>query len=213
MKFSDIDNLSTGARLTAHETEIMKLAEITNSIGTITIATLAGTFSNQKDVDKLTAGDIILTNAGQTLIIDTLDYTAKTCTFEIADDETAEKFEFQTYKKKINLADEEIQREILIVLNRKFDQDNYAENLIDMVNNAESFYLSCDYMSLLYIYEDLLTSSSATDIYERKAQIYRLKYDRALNQALELIYLDTNFDDSTDFETANLTTSARQTRS
>ena len=206
-KFEDV-TLSTGESLTKHEYEIVSLAPIKRSKGNITIVSNVGTLSEREDYDFISVGDIInLSNNTEILVISKGD--TNTVNFNNISDYSINTFEIYSWSNKIEIAKQEIEREIKIILNRKFDQNDYDEDLINMINNAEDFGLTSDYLTLSMIYQDIMISSDSSDIYSKKSDLYFKKYKNALAQNLEMVDIDTNFDDTTDVENVKFYQSGR----
>lgn len=206
-KFEDV-TLSTGESLTKHEYEIVSLAPIKRSEGDITVVSNVGTLSEKEDYDFISVGDIInLSNNTEILVISKGD--TNTVNFNNISDYSINTFEIYSWSNKIAIAKQEIEREIKIILNRKFDQNDYDEDLINMINNAEDFGLTSDYLTLSMIYQDIMISSDSSDIYSKKSDLYFKKYKNALAQNLEMVDIDTNFDDTTDVENVKFYQSGR----
>ena len=197
-KFSEV-TLSTGQSLTKHENEIIGLATITKPKGMIAITSDIGTLTETTDFDIFSVGDIINLSDNTEILV--MSKTApSTVGFQNVDDYAEGSFEVLSWSAKIEIAKEEIQREIEIILNRKYDQNNYDEDLINLINNAESFGLTSDYLTISNIFQDLMISSDSSDIYMKKSEIYYSRYKNSLNQNLEMIDIDSNFDGDTNIE-------------
>jgi len=207
-KFEDV-TLSTGESLTKHEYEIVSLAPIKKSTGIIEIHDSGvGDIEEEKDFNLISVGDIInIVNNIELIVIskedDAVLFNPNT------KDSDPYTFEIYSWSNKIAIAKQEIEREIKIILNRKFDQNDYDEDLINMINNAEDFGLTSDYLTLSMIYQDIMISSDSSDIYSKKSDLYFRKYKNALAQNLEMVDIDIDFDDTTDVENVKFYQSGR----
>ncbi len=203
-KFSTT-TLSTGESLSKKEFEIVTQAQYTEPAGTIAITSNVGTLSEEDDFDLFSLGDIITLADDLSTELKVLSKTAPD-TIQVTNtaNYASGAFQIQTWQPKIELAKTEITRELKVMLNRKFNQNNYEDDLIDMINNAEDFNLVSDFLVLKMIYEDMMISSETSDIYQKKAEMYERYYKNALTQALELVDLDLDFDGDTDIEEAQM---------
>ena len=82
------------------------------------------------------------------------------------------------------------------------------EVLLDLINNPTIFSTASDFLTIALIYEDL-SMGDEDSIYYKKMELYRRRYESALEKASKLIDIDLNFDGTTDYYKQNLEQDSR----
>jgi len=186
-----IDSIVTTQDLSSYETEIVTLADKTDSAGVFSQSTAGKVLTlAETDFNNIDVGSQIIFN-GETATITEMDSETFQVTLRKSVDwTTVAEFEYKTWKSKIQLAEKLFTAKVetqIKQLTQDFDDDIDE----DEITSSKQIKIAIELLSLFRVYEDLSMRDDSSS-YERKTKMYYAQFETAQSDAMRFIEVEVD---------------------